>query len=53
MATIVNNLNASVEDWKALLKAKVDVNIKRNSFKIGNLKVVWECGVITNDEFKI
>jgi hypothetical protein len=40
MATIVNNLNASVEDQKAMLRAKVDVNIKRNYFKIGNLKVV-------------
>jgi hypothetical protein len=27
MATITNNLEANVEDWEALLKVKVDVNI--------------------------
>jgi hypothetical protein len=29
LATITNNLEASVEDWKALLRAKVDVRIEK------------------------
>jgi hypothetical protein len=30
------------------LKAKVDVNIEKKTFKIGNLKATRECGMITN-----
>jgi len=29
MATIASNLEANVEDWEAILKAKVDVNIEK------------------------
>jgi hypothetical protein len=53
LANITNNLEASVEDWKALLKAKVDVSIKKKVSKIGNLRVGWECGVIMDEEFKV
>jgi hypothetical protein len=30
LATIGSKLETSVEDWKVLLKAKVDVNIKKH-----------------------
>jgi hypothetical protein len=42
-----------VKDRKALLKTKVDVNIEnKNAFKIGNLRVVGKCGLISCVEFK-
>jgi len=37
-----------VNNQKALFKVKVNVNIKNNSNKIGNLKVARKCGVISN-----
>jgi hypothetical protein len=36
-----------------LLRAKVNVNIEKNAFKIANLKVAWGCEVISNAEFKV
>jgi hypothetical protein len=46
-------LEASVKDRKALLKAKVDVNIEnKNAFKIRKLRVVEKCGLISCVEFK-
>jgi hypothetical protein len=53
MATIVNNLEANVEDREAMLRAKVDVSIEKKVFNIGNLRVARKCGVITDEEFKI
>lgn len=42
-----------MEDWEALLGAKVDVAIeKKNIFMIGNLKLVKECGMVVNVKFK-
>jgi hypothetical protein len=35
-----------VKDWEALLSAKVDFSIKKNAFKIANLKIAKECEVI-------
>jgi hypothetical protein len=47
-------LEDSVKDCKALLKAKVDVNIEnKNAFKIGNLRVVGKYGLISCVEFKV
>jgi hypothetical protein len=41
-------LEANVEDQKVILKAKVDVALKKkNSFKIGNLKVAKDYEMIT------
>jgi hypothetical protein len=34
MATIANNLEVSVKDWKALLRARVDVSIEKKKFLI-------------------
>jgi hypothetical protein len=31
----------------------VDVSIEKKDFKIGNLKVDWECYVIMAEEFKV
>jgi hypothetical protein len=42
-----------MENWKALLRAKVDVSIYKIIFIINNLKVIWECSVITDEEFKV
>ncbi len=43
-----------MKDHKALLKAKVDINIKnKNAFKIGNLRIVEKCGLISCVEFKV
>jgi hypothetical protein len=53
LAAITSNLKASVEDREALLRAKVNVSIKKNDFKIGNLKVALECDVIMDEEFKV
>jgi hypothetical protein len=38
MATSTSNLEASVEDREAMLRANVDVSIEKNDFKIRNLK---------------
>jgi hypothetical protein len=35
-----------VKDWEALLSAKVNLSIKKNAFKIDNLKIAKECEVI-------
>ncbi len=53
MVTIASNLEANVEDRKALLIAKANVSIEKNVFKIRNLRVAQECDVITNEEFKV
>jgi hypothetical protein len=45
-------MEVGVNNQKALIKAKVNVNIKNNSIKIGNLKVTRKCGVISNVKFK-
>ncbi len=52
LATIANKLEASVKEWEALLKVKVNVAFKNNAHKTTNLKVSKECEVITNDDFK-
>jgi hypothetical protein len=47
-------LEANVKDCKLLLKEKVDVNKEnKNAFKIGNLRVVGKCGLISCVEFKV
>ncbi len=54
MAIIANSLEANVKDCKLLLKEKVDVNKEnKNAFKIGNLRVVGKCGLISCVEFKV
>jgi len=42
-----------VKDQKVLLKAKWMLTLKKKVFKIGNLKAVRKCNVITNEEFKV
>jgi hypothetical protein len=46
LATITSKQESFVKDWEALLRAKVDVSIKKKAFKIDNLKIVKECEVI-------
>ncbi len=53
MATSTSNLEASVEDREAMLRANVDVSIEKNDFKIRNLNASWECDVIIDEEFKV
>jgi hypothetical protein len=43
-------LEISVEDWEALLKENLNINIFLNAFKIGNLRATKECEV-NMDEF--
>jgi hypothetical protein len=45
-------MEVGVNNQKALFKVKVNVNIKNNSNKIGNLKVARKCGVISNVRLK-
>jgi len=45
-------MEVGVNNQKSLFKVKVNVNIKNNSNKIGNLKVARKCGVISNVKFK-
>lgn len=42
-----------MENEKALLRAKLNVSIKNdNTFKIGNLKIVRKCEMISYVKFK-
>jgi hypothetical protein len=48
LTIIATKLEANVEDQKVILKAKVDVALKKkNAFKIGNLKVAKDYEMIT------
>jgi len=49
---ISNKMEVGVNNQKALFKVKVNVNVKNNSNKIGNLKVTRKCGLISNVKFK-
>ncbi len=42
-----------MEDQEALLRAKVDVSIKKKVLKIGNIRVTRKCSVITDEEFQV
>ncbi len=42
-----------MNDWEALLGAKIDVSIeKKNAFNTWNLKVVRNCEMISHTKFK-
>jgi hypothetical protein len=43
-----------VNDWEALLGAKIDVNIeKKNAFNTWSLKVIKDCEMILHTKFKV
>jgi hypothetical protein len=42
-----------MEDRKAMLRTKANISIEKNVYKIRNERVAQECGVITNEEFKV
>jgi hypothetical protein len=54
LTTIAKKLQVNVEYQKVPLKAKVNANVEeKNTFKIGNLKITKECGMITNPSSRL
>jgi hypothetical protein len=52
LVAITNKLTVSVEEWEALLMAKVDVNIEKKCIQNSQFKGNYGCEVIMDVKFK-